>query len=232
MKLKDFIPQALISYIRLLQCRQRYPGCIIGSANISPTASLGGKCRIGLDVELSASVKIGDHSYVNRGTIVASGTIGRFCSIGYYCQIGMHAHPTSFASTSPHTYGCQNLFGKPCAWNELSEPPSIGNDVWIGSMAQILQGVVVGDGAIIAAGAVVTKNVPPYAIVGGIPAKVLKYRFDQSRIDALLRLRWWDMSPDELQKLHEMFGTPAWNTPGTPRHAEEEPEKMMVELDS
>jgi virginiamycin A acetyltransferase len=227
MKITDFIPEALTSYIRLLQCRQRYPGRVIHSGRLAPSASLGQKCSIAMDVELGAEVKIGDHSYVNRGTIVASGTIGRFCSVGYYCQIGMHEHPAGFASTSPSTYRRQNLFGKPCAWDELSRPPLIGNDVWIGSMAQILQGVVVGDGAIVAAGAVVTKAVPPYAIVGGIPAKLLRYRFDQSRIDALLRLQWWDMSDDDLQKLHEMFGTSAWNIPDS-LIAEDEPEKMMA----
>jgi virginiamycin A acetyltransferase len=228
MRLKDFCPEALTSYIRLLRCKQRYPGRVICSGNIAPTVSLGQKCRIGMDVELSPAVKIGDHSYVNRGTIIASGTIGRFCSVGYYCQIGMHEHPTGFASTSPYTYGPQNVFGEPCAWNELSRPPVIGNDVWIGSMAQILQGVVVGDGAIIAAGAVVTKTVPPYAIVGGIPAKLLRYRFDQRRIEALLRLRWWEMSADDLQGFHAMFGTRDWNIPGTLQRAEEEPEKITV----
>jgi virginiamycin A acetyltransferase len=232
MKLRDLIPQALTSYVRLLQCKRRFPGRVIGSGNIAPTASLGRQCSIGLDVELNEGVGIGDHSYVNKGTIVASGTIGRFCSIGYYCQIGMHAHPVDFASTSPYTYGRKNVFGRPCAWNELTRPPEIGNDVWIGSMAQILQGVVIGDGAIVAAGAVVTKNVPPYAIVGGIPAKVLKYRFDQGRIDGLLQLRWWDMPADELQKLHGMFGIPDWNIPATVRHAAEEPQELMAECNS
>jgi virginiamycin A acetyltransferase len=208
--IRDVIPAALISYVRLLQCKRRYPGSAIWSDRIAPTAALGQGCLIGADVELGAEVKIGDHSYVNQGSAIGSGVIGRFCSIGYHCQIGMPEHPTDFASTSPFTYGRRNVFGEPSAWNDISRPPLIGNDVWIGSMAQILQGVEVGDGAIIAAGAVVTRSVAPYAIVGGVPGRVLRFRFDQIRIDALLRLRWWDMPASELETWREMFRTPAW----------------------
>lgn len=82
--------------------------------------------------------------------------------------------------------------------------PIIGNDVWIGANAIILQGVTIGDGAIIAAGAVVTKDVPPYAIVGGVPAKVIKYRFSDEVILKLLQIKWWD-KPEEwiIQKLEK-----------------------------
>jgi acetyltransferase-like isoleucine patch superfamily enzyme len=153
---------------------------------------------------------IGDYSYVNRGTIVGSGKIGKFCSIGYYCQIGMHDHPIRFASTSPLTYGRRNLFGKACCWDDFSAPPVIGNDVWIGSGAQVLQGVTVGDGAVVASGAVVNKPVPPYVIVGGVPARILKNRFDYDRTEALMRLRWWDSPFDDLQELADLFGTPDW----------------------
>ena len=68
----------------------------------------------------------------------------------------------------------------------------IGNDVWIGLNATILDGVTIGDGAIVAAGAVVTKDVPPYAVVAGVPAKIIKYRFTESQIDFLLKFRWWE----------------------------------------
>lgn len=68
----------------------------------------------------------------------------------------------------------------------------IGNDVWIGTRAMILDGITIGDGAVIGAGAVVTKNVPPYAIVGGVPAKIIKYRFSQDKINELLASQWWN----------------------------------------
>ena len=81
----------------------------------------------------------------------------------------------------------------------------IGNDVWIGKGAKIMEGVTIGDGAIVAAYAVVTKDVPPYAIVGGIPAKLIRYRFDSKDIEWLLELKWWDKEPEWLIKYAKYF---------------------------
>ncbi len=82
-----------------------------------------------------------------------------------------------------------------------TKPAVIGNDVWIGQNAVIMDGVHVGDGAIVAAGAVVTKDVPPYAIVGGVPARVIKYRFDAGTIKELSELKWWELSDGEIASL-------------------------------
>lgn len=84
-------------------------------------------------------------------------------------------------------------------------PTIIGNDVLIMYNALVLSGVKVGDGAIVGAGAVVTKDVPPYAIVGGNPARIIKYRFSEEQIKALLRIRWWDWSNEELKEFKEYF---------------------------
>ena len=82
---------------------------------------------------------------------------------------------------------------------------SIGNDVWIAAGAHVLRGVKVSDGAVIAANAVVTKDVPPYAIVAGVPAKIVKYRFSDDQIKSLLDIKWWDFSEEQLSKARQFF---------------------------
>lgn len=82
---------------------------------------------------------------------------------------------------------------------------SIGNDVWIGTDAVIMQGVTVGDGAVVAAGALVTKDVPPYAIVGGVPAKIIRYRFSESDIQFLMELKWWEKDIEWIKKYADYF---------------------------
>ncbi len=81
----------------------------------------------------------------------------------------------------------------------------IGNDVWIGANVLILDGVTIGNGAIIAAGAVVTKDVPPYAVVGGVPAKIIKYRFNKEEIDFLEQLKWWEKDEKWLTEYGKYF---------------------------
>jgi acetyltransferase-like isoleucine patch superfamily enzyme len=201
----ELVPDSLVLYIRKIHAKLRYPKAMIRSGMICRGARIGVGCRIHVGVGIGPAVSIGDYSYVNRGSVIGSGTIGKFCSIAYYCQIGLYEHPLSFLSTSPHTYGEQNFFGVPRPWNEFQHPPSIGNDVWIGSGAQVLQGLSIGDGAVVAAGAVVTKDVPPYAVVGGVPARIIRYRFDVARRKELLRLKWWDTPVTDMKRLMEMF---------------------------
>jgi acetyltransferase-like isoleucine patch superfamily enzyme len=171
-------------------------------------------------VEIDSRAVLGDCSYVTRGTIIGPAVIGKFCSVGNYCQIGMPEHPLTFVSTSPRTYGRSNVFGKRDDWNDFPRPPVIGNDVWIGSGAQVLQGVKVGDGAVLAAGAIVTKDVPPYAIVAGVPARILRYRFDENRIQTLLRLKWWDWPIEKLKDHSGSFSTPDWSFDEIPPDAQ------------
>lgn len=156
-------------------------------------------------VDIRNGVEIGDYSYVSPNTVIASGVIGKFSSIGYNCQIGMFEHPIDYISTSPKVYGAKNVFGFEETWDEIKSPPVIGNDVWIGSNSTVLQGVSIGDGAIVAAGAVVTKNVEPYTIVGGVPAKVIKKRFSEDKINQLIRISWWDLSVGDIQQMKDIF---------------------------
>lgn len=90
-------------------------------------------------------------------------------------------------------------------WNDYQAPPVIENDVWIGSSAIIMQGVHISNGAVIAAGAIVTHDVPPYAIVAGIPARIKRQRFDDAVIEQLLAWRWWDLSIEELRRSRDVF---------------------------
>ena len=94
------------------------------------------------------------------------------------------------------------------ASDKQDKPCIIGNDVWIGCNATILRGVTIGDGAIVAANAFVNKDVPPYAIVGGVPAKVLKYRFSENIITKLLHLKWWDFPIERIRRNHHLFTEP------------------------
>ena len=164
--------------------------------------------------------KSGAFSYCADGQF-ANTAIGRYCSIARSVNIGQFDHPKDWLSTNPFQY--QRSFrintGKrfPHKDHYDSDTPlphmqtkanaavrastKIGNDVWIGHAAILIAGVTIGDGAIVAAGAVVTKDVPPYASVGGVPAKVIKYRFDEPTRARLLESRWWQFSSWQLRAL-------------------------------
>jgi acetyltransferase-like isoleucine patch superfamily enzyme len=137
--------------------------------------------------------------------IVCRGTVGAFCSIGPGTLIGgLGTHPLHMISTNPVFYStlrqCGMTFSDADYVTEMKSV-TLGNDVWVGANALILGGVTVGHGAVIAAGAVVTKDVPDYAVVGGVPAKVIKYRFTEEEIALLLKLQWWAL-PDSVLSAH------------------------------
>ena len=147
---------------------------------------------------------VSDYSYIGYNTNIYNASIGKFCSISKDVCIGLPSHPTKFISTSPLFVNIQNGTGyswsKQDLFNSVPEKVVIGNDVWIGMKSTIMGGITIGNGAIIAAHSVVTKDVPPYAIVGGVPSKIIKYRFDDSTIEALQKSEWWNRSDDFLQK--------------------------------
>lgn len=142
-----------------------------------------------------AKSSFGTHTYVGRRTEIQYCRVGRFTSIGADVIIGPGRHPTSFVSTQPLFYSATGHTGPTFAdrgyFSEVVET-RIGNDVWIGARAIVLDGVTIGDGAVVGAGAVVTRDVPAYAIVGGVPARLIRYRFDESTRESLLAARWWD----------------------------------------
>lgn len=153
---------------------------------------------------------IGRYSYVGYDCEIVNCEIGNFCSIANGVLIGGAQHPMNWVSTSPVFYdaagGTNRHLGS--LKHSKTKRTKIGNDVWIGSRAIVLQGVSVGNGAVIGAGAVVAKDVPPYAVVGGVPAKVLKYRFDEHVISEMNTIEWWNMDENELIKYAASFDKP------------------------
>jgi acetyltransferase-like isoleucine patch superfamily enzyme len=150
---------------------------------------------------------IGDHSYVNGHASIKNTTIGKFCSIASGVKIVLGAHPTNLISLHPAFYAVNKpmeTFADQQYFNEYSQV-TIGNDVWIGEDAIIPGGITIGDGAVIASRAVVTKDVAPYSVVGGVPARHLKYRFSDDRIAELLRIRWWEQDDKWLRENFKLF---------------------------
>ena len=186
-------------------------GCIIHREVI-----MAGNNYIGKNVSLE-KCDIGFMSYIADNSCITNISIGKYCSIGPGFRTIAGRHPsTDFVSTCPAFYKTKRISGK-CyvkkdkfqeyhyADSKNQRYVSIGNDVWIGGNVSILDGIQIGDGAIIAAGAIVVKNVPPYAIVGGVPACIIRYRFSQKEIDWLIKLKWWEKSEEWIIKHAEEF---------------------------
>jgi len=161
------------------------------------------------------STSLGRMTYVAEASRIGFADIGAFSSIGPNVLLGgLGCHPVDRLSTHPAFYSSRLQAGDTFSENDLFEElprVTVGSDVWIGAGSIVLDGVKIGNGAIIAAGAVVTKDVPPYAIVGGVPARLIRYRFDQETINALLEWRWWDLDNNQLQGLAPGFMNRDWN---------------------
>lgn len=153
---------------------------------------------------------IGRYSYVGYDCEIANCRIGAFCSIANRVIIGGARHPLNWVSTSPVFYDVDGGTGLHLGNLETDKPAEtiLENDIWIGSRAILMQGIHVGTGAVIGAGAVVTKDVPPYAIVAGSPAKIIRFRFNESTITELLKSEWWNLKDTELKDLSKWTNNP------------------------
>lgn len=159
--------------------------------------------------QLGPEVVFGKYSGMNENCFVARATVGAYCAFGARTAINPFNHPTDWLSINEFQYHPNSFdwvpeyreFDRLERTPDMFEHVTIGNDVWTGHNVNILPGISVGDGAVIGAGSVVTKDVPPYAIVAGVPAQIRRMRFAERTIERLLRLKWWNLELSELSGL-------------------------------
>ncbi|WGE71544.1 hypothetical protein NYR79_01310 [Actinobacillus equuli subsp. haemolyticus] len=163
---------------------------------------------IGKLAEIHNNCTINKYAFINNNSVIYSDvTIGRYTSIARNCEIGVAAHPDNFLSTHSFQYSHalmrnhpETTFSRKVRFN-FDRETFIGNDVWIGAKSIVKSGITIGDGAIIGAMSFVNQDVPPYAIVVGCPARIIRYRFEEHIISQLQALKWWEFSPIELKDI-------------------------------
>lgn len=179
------LPERLFTHISLL--------CVLQEASVDKTAAIctGVKFYRG---------KIGKYSYIGNNSFVIDTDIGNFTSISTDCYIGGTSHPTDWVSTSPVFHKWGNIMKKNFSYHEFEifKKTVIGNDVWIGNRVMIKAGVKIADGAVVGMGSIVTKDIGPYEIWAGNPAKFIRKRFDDETINELLNTEWWNWDDEKI----------------------------------
>jgi chloramphenicol O-acetyltransferase type B len=176
-------------------------GCSLFEVSLEGNNVLYQQCTLG-------GARLGAYTYLSQGAHAGSVIIGRFCSIGPEFRCGFGSHPTNFVSTSPVFFSTRKQCGVTFAERDYFaeyNATNIGHDVWIGTRVYVRDGVTIGNGAIVAAGAVVTKDVPDYAIVGGVPARHIRFRFSEAVIEELLEIQWWNWKEERLREAQALF---------------------------
>ena len=210
---KKIIPYTIKRKLQNIYPRFKY-GMSIGRGSHVHKTVLESDCKIYQSSSLMDS-SMGRASYIGDNTTINSTKIGRYCCIGSHVSICLGNHPSrDFVSIHPCFYSLNGNSTQSYVNKQLFKEHKfvdgkyvcvIGNDVWIGNNVNILDGVTIGDGAIIGTGAVVNKDVKPYSIVGGVPAKVLSYRFSKEEIIFLLKLKWWNFDENWLRENSLLF---------------------------
>lgn len=193
-----------------------YKGAIVKSSQLNCNVSIGNdtiveKSKISSNTMLNRrnyilSSEIGDYCYTGIGTMILSSIIGKFCSISWNVSIGGADHEHQNISTFPKwrfELMDTGKFNNSDTYNNL--PCLLGNDVLVSTGAIVLRNVKIGDGAIIGAGAIVTKDVEPYSIVAGVPARKIKMRFDEETVKVLLEIKWWDWPIEIIRQNQELL---------------------------
>jgi len=172
---------------------------------LSPKIKLGKKTMIRRDTEVY-NIDLGDYSYVSGPrSYIEDAKIGKYCSIARQVIIGVSNHNYNWVTTSPVITSKSYGFINDDVEEPQKAPPVIGNDVWIGMNSIIMRGVTIGNGAIIAAGSVVTKDIEPYSVVAGVPARHLRYRFDKVQIQELEKIQWWNWDEQKIKENANLF---------------------------
>lgn len=151
---------------------------------------------------------VDDYTYINIFSNINNTDIGKFTSISNNLKSGLGMHPSNFMSTSPFFYAKKNALKKSIAISSTFEEfkrVTIGSDVWIGADVIVLDGIKIGNGAIIGANTVVTKDVPDYAVVGGVPGRIIKFRFSEEYIELLKEIKWWNFDINLLRENIQLF---------------------------
>ncbi len=209
-RLFTYFLKVIKQILRPIKAIIKYP-----DVHVEPGVTIGHDCKFGKNVKLYKNViiansSVGDYTYIGGSSKVKNSSIGKFCSIAPDVKIGLGIHPVDKISTYPGFYsnkasGTVRIGFDPSV--QEAKKITIGNDVWIGTGSMILDGVRVGNGAIVAAGSVVTKDINSYEIVGGVPARTIKYRFSEEEIRLLEEFKWWDKGLDFCRKNANLFLT-------------------------
>lgn len=180
---------------------------VVGDFSRLSNCHVGDYCSIDRQNFLLNS-EVGDYSYTGPWCMIFQCSIGKFCSISYGVTIGPPEHNYKLLSTHPFIYRSKYDFfedDEMIQEQRFEKKLNIGNDVWCGCNSVIARGVNVGDGAVIGANSFVNKDVPPYAIVAGSPAKIIKYRFSENIVNELVNIKWWNLPKSKIQRCKKFF---------------------------